>query len=409
MWRLGSCFALAFLFVAAVGAEEPPSAVQPAPPKAPGPWVPKPEKPAAAARCLTPAGDPVPADTILESLREGTNVDLQGIIIEGNLDPDRFWGPAGEGRSSLRVVRGRLRLDSCRVTGHIAFPSTVFAQDIVLSCTELGGDLDLTDSEVRGGLVAERARIGGDVRLTNAVLGKDVSFKKSALGGRLDLSGARLYGVNLQQSEIERSLDLTHAIAGATDLSLAKIDGPVKLSDALLLGAFTARDATFRALSLSSVTSSHSIDLGGSSVTGDVSLAEVSIERDLILPESFGGSLDLAGVDVGHDLSLAGSLFLDVRIKGLTVRGGSDLQRGRFGGKLEIDESDFGKKFLATGTRFAGACEFRKVRFPGNDPLAGALFAFNPTIVDTTLPRPPSVSPDMKPEPEANGSADEKH
>ena len=90
------------------------------------------------------------------------------------------------------------------------------------------------------------------------------------------------------------------------------------------------------------------------------------------------------------------------------MRGGSDLQRGRYSGRLEIQESDFGKTFSATGTRFAGLCEFRKVRLPGNDPLAGAQFAFNPTLIETRLPRLPTVTPDTQPEPEGNGSADEK-
>ena len=367
---------------------------------APGaPRAPKPETPPAARRCLAPTGDPIPADTILETLREGTNVDLQGVVIQGNLDADRHWGTAGDSRSSLRVVRGRLRLDSCRVTGHIAFPRTVFVGDLILSCTELSGDLDLTDSEVRGSLLADQARIAGDVRLTNASLGKDLSFSKSVLRGRLDMSGARLYGIDLQECQIERSIDLTDAIAGATDLSLARVDGPVRLSDALLLGAFNARDATFgRALTFSSVTSSHSIDLGGGSVAGDVSLVDVSVELDLVLPESFGGSVDLTAVSVGHDFSLAGGQFFDVRIKGLTVRGASNLQRGRYAGRLEIQESDFGKTFTAKGTQFGGPCEFRKVRFPGNDPLAGAQFAFNPTMIETKLPRLPVVAPGTAPD-----------
>jgi hypothetical protein len=352
-------------------------------------------------------GDPIAAETILESLREGTNVDLQGKIIEGNLDAERYWGPAGEGKSSLRVVRGSLRLDSCRITGHISFPRTVFVQDVILSCAELGGDLDLTDSEVRGSLLADRAQIAGDVRLTNASLGKDLSFKKAVLKGRLDMSGARLFGVNLQECQIERSLDLSGSIAGLTDLSLAKIGGPVKLNDTLLLGAFNARDATFgRALTLSSVGSWASIDLGGGSVAGDLSLSDVSIERNLVLPESFGGWVDLNSVAVGHDLSFAGGSFLDVRINGLTVRGGSDLQRGKYGGKLDVGDADFGKTFTAKGARFDGPCEFRKVLFPGTDPMAGAKFAFAPTLIETKLPRLPRVAAGT--EPEADGSADEK-
>jgi hypothetical protein len=391
--RLGSSLAAVVLVVAAAAAAEPPSGV------------PKPEKPAG--RCVTPTGDPIAAETILETLREGTSVDLQGKIIEGNLDAERFWGPAGEGKSSLRVVRGSLRLDSCRITGHVTFPRTVFVQDLILSCAELGGDLDLTESEVRGSLLADRSQIAGDVRLTNASLGKDLSFKQAALKGRLDMSGTHLLGVNLQECQIERSLDMTGSIAGLTDLSLAKIGGPVKLNDTLLLGALNARDAAFgRAVTLSSVGAWASIDLGGGSVAGDLSLSDVSIERNLVLPKSFGGWVELSAVTVGHDLSLAGGSFLDVRINGLTVRGGSDLQRGTYGGKLDIGDADFGKTFTAKGARFDGPCEFRKVLFAGTDPMAGAKFAVTPTLIETKLPRLTTVAPGT--DRDADGSADEK-
>ena len=87
-------------------------------------------------------------------------MELQGRIIAGSLDADTFWGPAGGGpageqKSSLRVIQGRLRLDSCRVSGAIRFPRCVFIQDLAIPCTEVLGDLDLTDSEMRGAVFAD--------------------------------------------------------------------------------------------------------------------------------------------------------------------------------------------------------------------------------------------------------------
>jgi uncharacterized protein YjbI with pentapeptide repeats len=382
--RLAGSFALVLCIGAGATAAEP--ALEGSS-KAPRPWIPAPETAPSTARCVPPAGDPVPADSILVALRAGKSVDLQGKIVEGNLDADRYWGAAGERKASLRVVPGRLRLDSCRVTGNVSFTHAVFVQDLVLSCVEIGGDLDLTDSEVRGSLFADRARIAGDVRLTNVRIDRDLSLKKSVLRGRLDMSGASLHAVNLQECSIERSLDLSDAIVGASDLSLAKIDGPAKLHDALLLGAFMARDATFgRTVALSSVRASGSIDLGGASVGDDVSLFDVSTEADLVLSGAFGGSVDLNNVSVGRDLSLASGRYLDLGIKGVTVRGGSDLQRGHYTGKLVVVDTDFGTTFRAAGAQFSGTCEFRKVRFPGQEPMTGAQFALAPILVETNLP-----------------------
>ena len=59
-----------------------------------------------------------------------------------------------------------------------------------------------------------------------------------------------------------------------------------------------------------------------------------------------------------------------------------------------IADSDFGKSFTATEAVFEGNAEFRHVQFPGDDPMQGALFASSPVLIDTILPRPPTVMSD---------------
>src|SRR5262245_41872293 len=118
--------------------------------------------------CAPPTGDPIPAEKVMQDLLEGKNVDLTSRTIEGNLDADVYWPQStAEKRSSYRVVRGRLKLESCRITGRLSFPRCLFLQDLGLSCTEVLGDMDLSDTEVRGGIAGEKLRVVGDVRLVN--------------------------------------------------------------------------------------------------------------------------------------------------------------------------------------------------------------------------------------------------
>jgi hypothetical protein len=141
------------------------------------------------------------------------------------------------------------------------------------------------------------------------------------------------------------------------------------------------------------VSSSHSIDLGGASVAGDLSISDASVERDLVVAQELRWFGELERRGRRTQPQLAGSQFPDTRIKGLTVGGASDLQRARYTGKLEIEQSDFGKKFSATGTRFAGACEFRRSSFAETIPLPGPSSLQSHAHRHQASPAP-SVTPD---------------
>ena len=96
-------------------------------------------------------------------------------------------------------------------------------------------------------------------------------------------------------------------------------------------------------------------------------------------------------MSVGNDLILAGGLVQDLTIERLRVRGASRLAGGRFSGRLLIKDSDFGKAFNVSETVFSGECEFRRVRFPGEDPMAQATYVRMPTLIETKLPHLPTV------------------
>jgi hypothetical protein len=385
--------ALTYLLLAAIATT---AALAPPSPAPPAGGQPAKKSFASTKTCAPPIGEPIPAEKVMQDLLDGKNVDLTSRTIEGNLDADAYWPQATtEKRASYRVVRGRLRLESSRVTGRVAFPRTIFLQDISLSCTEILGDLDLADSDVRGGIAGEKLRVVGDMRLANASFDRDVLFKGGVFESRVDMTGAKLHSLSLVDAEIARSLELSHVVTSLVDFSSLRVNGPAKLEDVLALVGITGRDATFsRGLSMSGMKVVGPLDLTGTRCGGDSSLVESTIEADLTLPHFFEGPLTISDVVVGRNLVMADGEFRDVRIDRLTVKGASRLESGRYAGILNIGESDFGTGFRANETLFSGDCEFRRVKFPGADPMRGAQFIRMPSLIDTNLRIPTIVSDD---------------
>jgi len=384
--------ALSWIALAAMGGTAPRAA---APPAAPAPQAAK-KNFSSTKTCAPPTGEPIPAEKVMQDLIEGKNVDLTSRTIEGSLDADAFWPQATtEKRSSYRVIRGRLKLESSRVTGRIAFPRCIFLQDISLSCTEVLGDLDLSDTEVRGGIAGEKLRVVGDMRLTNASFDRDILFKGGVFESRVDMSGAHLHSLSLVDAEIARSLEIAHVSTSLVDMSSLRVAGTARIEDMLALVGITARDATFsRGLTMSFVKVIGPMDLTGGRSGAEFVLTDLNVEADLTLPRFFEGPTTMTDVFVGRNLVMADGEFRDVSIERLTVKGASRLESGRYAGVLNIGDSDFGVGFRANETLFSGDCEFRKVKFPGPDPMHGAQFVRMPSLVDTTLPRIPTIVSD---------------
>lgn len=343
--------------------------------------------------CSPPTGEPIPAEKVMKELFEGKNVDLTSRTIEGSLDADAYWPQgAAEKRASLRVVRGRLKLESCRITGRLSFPRCIFLQDISLACTEVLGDMDLSDAEVRGGIAGEKLRVVGDMRLTNASFDRDILFKGGVFESRVDMTGARLHSVSLVDAEIARSLEMAHISTSLVDMSSIQVSGGAKLEDVLALVGITARDATFgRGLTISGVKVIGPLDLSGSRSGAEFVLSDLDVEADLTMPHIFEGPVTLSDVVIGRNLVMADGEFREVSIDRLTVKGASRLEAGRYTGTLNIGDSDFGTGFRANETLFSGECAFKRVKFPGTDPMRGAQFVRMPSLVETNLPRIPTI------------------
>src|SRR5438093_586381 len=158
-----------------------------------------------AARCTPPSGDPISAEQILTDLSQGKNVDLQGKIIDGGLDVDAvFPVTTGERKSSLRVIRGRLRLDSCRVTGRISFPRCLLVEDVLFigafngRDASFGKSLNLSSVRVAGAADLTGSSVGGDIYVSDLSLDTDLLLPRSSEGPVVlnDVTVGRNFGLS---------------------------------------------------------------------------------------------------------------------------------------------------------------------------------------------------------------------
>ena len=344
-------------------------------------------------RCTPPTGESVSADVVLKEMRDGKDVDLRGKLIEGSLEADLVWPPGDDRKVSLRVIAGKVNIESSRITGRFAFPRCVFAQGLGLPCTEIRGDLDLSDSHVRGPLNAAHTRVLGEIRALRLDVSGPFSFADGVAGERIDLTSARIDGpVDFSGAELSRDIEITKAVVGGIDFSSAQVAGLTKLEDVLVLGEAAFRDGKFNeGLQIESLRSVGSLDLDGARGKGEISLRECVVGSDFLLALGVGGPVGVSGVVVARDLSLLDGRFASLTIDRARIGNGSELDGVRVAGRLSIRDSDFGKSFSATDAYFEGISEFTRVRFPGEDPLAGVVFRHAPALVDTVLPRPPTV------------------
>jgi hypothetical protein len=356
--------------------------------------------------CRPPAGDPIPAENILRDLSEGRDVALTGRIIEGNIEADRVWPAPDDRVSTQRVVRGQLSLTSCRLVGRLAFPHCAFAKGLDLPCTEVKGDIDLSDAMVPRRLDMSSLRALGDVRLTNLIAGGDVDLEKARLDGLLDMTGVRVLGtLSLADGVFRGRVDLASAVAGAAQIDSSHFFRPVALRDLLVLTDLGMDESIFEGgIQMESVNVTGVADLTNAQVSEGLQIANLSVGQDLLFALHATSPAEFVDLRVAGDLSLVGARFAGISIDRATILGTSELDDTTFDGKVTIRNADFGKSFSADGGRFNGECVFEKVRFPGDDPMSGAVFAKRPSLQDTVLRlTPKELSPSA---PDASGEDD---
>lgn len=364
-------------------------------------------------RCVTPGGEAVSAEAVMRDLRDGKDVQLKGRLIEGSLYADAVWPPGDERKISLRVIPGSLHLESCRIAGSVLLARCVFMKGLEIPCTEIRGDLDLSDSEIRGGFSAASAHLMGPARLGRLSVMGSISFAGATIEERVDLGGIRASGhLDFNGGEFHHDLELSRAIVQDFDLSAAEITGQSTLQDLLVLGNLEGHETNFgKGLVIEGVRVVGRLDLSGARGTGGVSVSECFVGSDLFLDLAGGGPLTIAGIEVGRDLSLLDGVFGPVTMERMRVKRRCEIEGARFQGRVAITDSDLGSEFSASEAWFRGECELKRVRIPGDDPMEGVRFARAPTLIDTVLPRPPAVEPegegeDEEPPPEEDDEDD---
>lgn len=365
------------------------------------------KEPPAASRCYPPQGESIPAQKVMRDLIEGKDVDLQGRIIEGSLDADAFWPSADGRRTTLRVIPGRLRLDSCRIVGRLAFPQVVLLQDLILTCTEVVGEVDLTETDLRGGFAAQHSRFLGEVRLNRLRAESDLDFKGAFFEDGLDVSEGGLHGLVLSDAEIRSDLEVRRSVVTGIELSGTKIGGFMKVEDALVLRSFLAAQAQIeRGLTVASMRVTGPMDLSGSH-GGAFSISDLSVAGPLMAALTNATPLTMTDVSAGQGLAMVDGHFGEMALRRVTVAGPTSFEGARFSGSVSMNECDFGRHFRATEALFERDVEFRRVRFPGEDPMLGALFTRAPLLIETALPKPPVVMQEDAPDDEALEEGDE--
>ncbi len=182
--------------------------------------------------------------------------------------------------------------------------------------------------------------------------------------------------------------------------------GAVKFDEVLFMNGFSGNNSSFASgMTVDGCRVKGSLTMSGAAGQGGLTLSSLTVEGNLAPPISLEGTLAVSEVTVSQNFITIDGTYADMGISRLHVDGSSDMTGAHFTGKVVIADTDFGRVFNATETLFDGDVEFRKVRFPGEDPMEGALFAKAPTLVDTTLPRPPRVKSEEPPEPDDGGAA----
>ena len=245
----------------------------------------------------------------------------------------------------------------------------------------------------------DNERIVGVVRLARTRMERDLTLKGAILDDTLEISGASLHTVSMRGAELRGGFEISTSVLSSLDFSGAKIAGSIKLSDVLLLSGMSGVNATFeRGMTVEGCRSKGAFSMSGATGQGGLILSNLTVEGHLMPPLSLEGTLNMNEVTIYQNLIMIDGHFADATISKVQVVGSSQFAGVLFVGKLVISDTDFGKAFSATEALFDGEVEFRKVRFPGENPMEGALFASAPTLVDTTLPHPPELKPDKQDE-----------
>jgi len=243
-------------------------------------------------------------------------------------------------------------------------PRTVMANDLVVTCSEIVGDVELSDSMVQGTVLLDRSKILGDVRLVRALIDRDVSLKGATLEGSIEATGGRTGGLLLPSAEIHRDIDVSHEVLQALDMNAAQIGGSVKLDDVLLINSLSAHQARIgRSMTLDTVRSANGMDLNELAPAGGLTASNVTVNGSLMLSLSGDYSLVFQDTVVTQNLVLVDGDFGEVSFDRMKVRMGTQMEGSRFRKKLVVGDTDFGALFSASQARFEGTTEFRSVRF----------------------------------------------
>lgn len=347
----------------------------------------------------------VPAAAVLESLRGGHCVRLQGAIVQGDLDlttlPVNGVDAQGE---ELIALPGALVLHGSRLEGRfnaakrangprVRFGGPLVMRDSALGAVELGGvqfgaEVTFDGTRFAQGLKLEGARFERGASWKGAQFARPVFFSNLAVAGRLDLEGAqfaslvRAFGVQAEEVVLDgarfgSTVDLSRGQVGGLSAAQVEFEQAVDLSYGLWQGPVTFRQAAFR---------------------GKADFSNTLIEGRA----NFSGALFES-----HPRFFAVTFARSARFAGARFAGGATFSGARFSAEADFSGARFSATALFAQAQFLGWVDFGGARFedlslegarflhPAGAGWAGATFEGPVTLEGVVSLAPWQLSPEQ--------------
>lgn len=172
----------------------------------------------------------ITATALVQRVAAGQDVDLEGFVIDGDVD-----------LRSVRTVTRPLRCLQCRFTGAWRARDVIFERSVDLSMATIAGAVDLSGAVFKDPVSFTGVKIGGSTSLASAHFLKRASFAEADFAGAASFehavfdAGASFVGG--PQSSFHEEATFRYAEWGAdSDFGQRRFDGPANFLDAVFIG-----------------------------------------------------------------------------------------------------------------------------------------------------------------------------
>ena len=135
----------------------------------------------------------VSADEILNAIAEGRDVDVEYVVVDGDLDIGKIASRLEQDEMGKTVLRGYIRIQNSRICGPVVFNNCVFRSDALFGGTTFEKGAFFMYSRFGGIVIFTRARFMDDVRFLEASFVSTPFFNKALFNTIVSFQWARFY------------------------------------------------------------------------------------------------------------------------------------------------------------------------------------------------------------------------